>query len=51
MNGGLVLILIYIGAAAVGVSLFGEGGAAAWFAVILGGLGLRWLIKNTKDEE
>jgi hypothetical protein len=47
---GVVVLLVYIGAAAIGISLFGEGGAAAWFGVILGGLGLNWLIKNTKDK-
>lgn len=48
--GFLVVCLIYIGAAAIGVSLFGEGGFAAWFAVVLGGVGLYWLGKNTKED-
>lgn len=48
--GNVVMILMYIGAAALGVAIFGEGGVAAWFAVILGGVGLNWLIKNNKDE-
>lgn len=48
--GNVVMILIYIGAASLGVAVFGEGGMAAWFAVILGGVGLNWMLKNKKDE-
>lgn len=48
--GNVVMILMYLGAASLGVVIFGEGGVAAWFAVIIGGVGLNWLIKNTKDK-
>ena len=44
----IVVLLIYFGAASAGVALFGEGGFAAWFAVIVGGLGINWLINNQK---
>lgn len=46
----IVVILIYIGAASIGLSIFGEGGFAAWFVVILGGLGLNWLLTNNKKD-
>jgi len=47
--GGIIFVLlIYMGAATIGLNIFGEGGSAAWTGVILGGIGLNWLIKNTK---
>ncbi len=46
----VVVILLYVGAASVGLALFGEGGIAAWFAVIVGGLGLNWLLKQGRDD-
>ena len=43
--GLIVVFLIYIGAAHIGLSFFGEGGNAAWFGVILGGIGLIGFIR------
>jgi len=50
--GGIVVVtLIYIGATAIGLNLFGEGGFSAWAAVIIGGIGLNWVIRNTNNNE
>ena len=43
--GLIVVFLIYIGAAHIGLSFFGEGGSAAWFGIILGGIGLIGFIR------
>jgi len=49
--GGIaVILLIYLGAAAVGLFLFGEGAYAAYFAGIVGTAGLFWVINNSKGE-
>jgi hypothetical protein len=45
--------IIYIGSAALGVSLFGEGMGAAFFALVVGSIGFysfyHLVIKNRKD--
>ena len=49
--GGIaVILLIYLGAAAVGLFLFGEGAYAAYFSAIVGTVGLFWVINNSKGE-
>lgn len=50
-GGVAVILLIYIGATAIGLTLFGEGAYAAYFAAIVGTAGLFWVINNSKDEE
>ena len=49
IGGILVVTLIYIGATSIGLNIFGEGGFAAWTGVIIGGIGLNWLIENTNN--
>ena len=48
--GFVVVILIYIGAAYIGLALFGEGAYAAYFSGTLGTIALLWLIKNSKND-
>ena len=49
-GGVAVILLIYIGATAIGLTLFGEGAYAAYFAAIVGTAGLFWVVNNSKDE-
>ena len=49
--GFVVVLLIYIGAAQIGLSLFGEGAYAAYFSGILGTLAFIWVIKNEKNDK
>lgn len=51
IGGIIVVALIYIGATSIGLNIFGEGGFAAWTGVIIGGIGLNLLIKNTNNDE
>jgi hypothetical protein len=48
IGGIIVVLLIYMGAATIGLNIFGEGGFAAWTGVIFGSIGLNWLIINKK---
>ena len=49
-GGVAVIFLIYLGAIAIGLFLFGEGAYAAYFAAIVGTAGLFWVINNSKGE-
>lgn len=49
--GLIVVFLIYVGAAFVGLHIFGEGAYAAYFSGILGTIALVWVIKNSKNDE
>jgi len=49
--GFVVVLLIYFGAAQIGLSLFGEGAYAAYLCGIVGTLAFLWVIKNEKNDK
>lgn len=48
VGGAIVLCLIYMGAGAIGVSVFGEGVLAGLFGFIVGTFGFYWMTNNAK---
>jgi hypothetical protein len=54
MNNALflvVVLLIYIGAASIGLQLFGEGASAAYFGGVVGTIGFLWFMIHIKDKD
>ena len=47
----VVVALIYMGAASIGLQLFGEGEGAAFFGLIVGTIGFLWFMTHIKDKD